>query len=195
MSSAWTIYVTVLTVVMIVGCTWLLWVTSRPARGEGETTGHVWDDDLREYNKPLPRWWLVLFYATILFTIGYQARYPILDGFEGYGGSTSAKEHDAARAQAEATLARLVARFENMPVEDIARDPDGLRLGRSIFGNYCAQCHGSDARGAIGFPNLTDHDWIWGGEPEIILATILDGREGIMPPLAAALGSDLAVSE
>jgi len=195
MSSAWTIYVTVLTVVMIVGCTWLLWVTSRPARGEGETTGHVWDDDLREYNKPLPRWWLVLFYATILFTIGYLVWYPGLGGFEGIGGWTSAKEHDAARAEAEAKLAPLFARFENMPVEDIARDPDGLRLGRSIFGNYCAQCHGSDARGAIGFPNLTDHDWIWGGEPEIILATILDGREGIMPPLAAALGSDLAVSE
>jgi cytochrome c oxidase cbb3-type subunit 3 len=121
MSSAWTIYVTVLTVVMIVGCTWLLWVTSRPARGEGETTGHVWDDDLREYNKPLPRWWLVLFYATILFTIGYLVWYPGLGGFEGIGGWTSAKEHDAARAEAEAKLAPLFARFEYMQVEDIAR--------------------------------------------------------------------------
>lgn len=195
MSSAWSIFVIILTALMIVGCTWLLWSTSRPIKGEGETTGHVWDGDIREYNKPLPRWWLFLFYATIIYAIGYLAYYPGLGNFAGLSGWTSAKEHDAQRDEAEARLAPLFARFENMPIEQIARDPDGLRLGRSVFGNYCAMCHGSDARGAIGFPNLTDSDWLWGGTPDDILATVLDGREGLMPPLAAALGSDLAVSE
>ncbi len=195
MSSAWSIFVIILTVLMIVGCTWLLWATSRPIKGEGETTGHVWDGDIREYNKPLPRWWLILFYATIIYTIGYLAWYPGLGNFAGLGGWTSAKEHDAQRDEAEAKLAPLFARFETMTIEQIAGDPDGLRLGRSVYGNHCAMCHGSDARGAIGFPNLTDNDWLWGGTPDAILTTVLDGREGLMPPLAAALGSDLAVSE
>lgn len=195
MSSAWSIYIIVLTVVMIIGCTWLLWSTSRPIKGEGETTGHVWDGDIREYNKPLPRWWLILFYATIIYSIGYLIWYPGLGNFAGVGGWTSAGEHDAQRDEAEARLAPLFARFETMPIEEIARDPDGLRLGRSVFGNHCAMCHGSDARGAIGFPNLTDNDWLWGGTPEAILTSVLDGREGLMPPLAAAMGSDLAVSE
>ena len=195
MSNAWSIYIIVLTVVMIIGCTWLLWATARPIKDEGETTGHVWDGDIREYNKPLPRWWLILFYATIIYSIGYLIWYPGLGNFAGVSGWTSVKEHDAHRDEAEARLAPLFARFETMPVEEIARDPDGLRLGRSVFGNHCAMCHGSDARGATGFPNLTDKDWLWGGTPDAILTSVLDGREGLMPPLGAALGSDLAISE
>lgn len=195
MSAAWSIFIIVLTVVMIVGCTWLLWSTSRPIKGEGETTGHVWDGDIREYNKPLPRWWLHLFYATIVYSIGYLIWYPGLGNYAGVGEWTSVKQHDADRDEAEARLAPLFARFETMSIEQIAGDADGLRLGRSVFGNHCAMCHGSDARGAIGFPNLTDSDWLWGGTPDAILSSVMDGREGLMPPLGAVLGSDLAVSE
>lgn len=195
MSNAWSWYVITLTVLMIVGCVWLLWYTARPIKGEGETTGHVWDGDIREYNKPLPRWWLYMFYATIVFSIGYLVWYPGLGNFAGTSGWTSAKEHDAERDRQEALLAPVFARFETMPIEQIARDADGLRLGRSVFANNCAMCHGSDARGALGFPNLASASWQWGGEPETILATIVDGRQGIMPPFGDALGSDVAISE
>jgi cytochrome c oxidase cbb3-type subunit 3 len=199
MSSAWSWYIIVLVAINILGCVWLLWWTGR-SRGvtgaDGETTGHAWDDGaIREYNKPLPRWWLNLFYLTIVFSIGYLIWYPGLGSFAGTSGWSSRAQHDAERDRAERQLAPLFARFEAMPIPDIARDPDGLRLGRSVFANNCATCHGSDARGALGFPNLTDAAWHWGGDPEAILTSILAGREGVMPPLGAVLGSDLAITE
>lgn len=197
MSTAWTTWIIVLVAINIVGCAWLLWWTGRaPPAGEGETTGHEWDEGaIREYNKPLPRWWLHLFYITIVFSIGYLIWYPGLGGLPGTSGWTSQAEHDAQRDDNEARLAPLFARFESMPVAAIAGDEEGLRLGRSVFANHCAMCHGSDARGALGFPNLVDGDWQWGGDPDAILASILDGREGLMPPMGAALGSDLAITE
>ncbi len=197
MSTAWSVFIIILVAINIAGCVWLLWWTGRaPAAGEGETTGHAWDEGaIREYNKPLPRWWLYLFFITILFSLAYLAWYPGLGALPGIGGWTSQAEHDAQREENERRLAPLFARFETASIEAIARDPEGLRLGRSVFANHCAMCHGSDARGAIGFPNLIDGSWQWGGDPETILNTILGGREGLMPPLAAALGDDLAVTE
>lgn len=199
MSSAWNWYIIMLVAINILGCAWLLWWTGR-SRGttgsDGETTGHSWDDGaIREYNKPLPRWWLYLFYATIVFSIGYLAWYGGLGAIPGTSGWSSRAEHAADREQNERRLAPVFARFEAMPIEGIAADPDGLRLGRSVFANHCAMCHGSDARGATGFPNLTDGAWAWGGTPDAILASIESGRIGMMPPLAAVLGSDLAVTE
>jgi cytochrome c oxidase cbb3-type subunit 3 len=199
MSSAWSWYIIVMVAINILGCVWLLWWTGR-SRGvtgsDGETTGHAWDDGaIREYNKPLPRWWLNLFYLTIVFSIGYLIWYPGLGSFAGTSGWSSQAQHDAERDRAEQALAPLFARFESMPIPDIAGDPDGLRLGRSVFANHCAMCHGSDARGALGFPNLADAAWNWGGEPDAILTSILAGREGVMPPLGAVLGSDLAITE
>lgn len=197
MSTAWTTWIIVLVAINIVGCVVLLWWTGRaPPAGEGETTGHAWDEGaIREYNKPLPRWWLYLFYITIVFSIGYLIWYPGLGGLPGTSGWTSQGEHDAQRDENEARLAPLFARFESMPLPAIARDEEGLRLGRSVFANHCAMCHGSDARGALGFPSLVDGDWQWGGDPDTILASIMDGREGLMPPMGAALGSDLAITE
>ena len=148
MSNAWSIYIIVLTVVMIIGCTWLLWATARPIKDEGETTGHVWDGDIREYNKPLPRWWLILFYATIIYSIGYLIWYPGLGNFAGISGWTSVKEHDAHRDEAEARLAPLFARFETMPVEEIARDPDGLRRGHRNHGTSRNGCRTPNDPGA-----------------------------------------------
>lgn len=198
MSSAWSWYVIALVVLNIGGCVWLLLGTSKSKAGVSvsgdNTTGHVWDG-IREYTKPLPRWWIILFYLTIVFAVGYLFWFPGLGNFAGKGGWTSTGEHDAAVAAANARLAPLFARYDGKPVVELARDPQALALGKSIFANHCAACHGSDARGAKGYPNLTDADWQWGGDPDTILATILNGRQAAMPPMAPVLGSEQAVTE
>jgi len=195
MSAFWTWFIIILVVINIAGCAWLLWWTSIRRPGEAETTGHVWDGDLREYNKPLPKWWINLFWITIVFSIGYLIWYPGLGGIEGYGRWTSAGEHDAKRAENEAKLAPLFAKFEGQTIPQLAGNEEALRLGQSVFANHCAMCHGSDGRGAKGFPNLVDGVWQWGGEPEQILTSVLAGRQAAMPPFAAVLGSEQAVNE
>lgn len=199
MTTGWSLYVIFLIVLNIVGCAWLLWWTSKrrgdEARNDSETTGHVWDGDLTEYNKPLPRWWIILFWLTIVYSVGYLAWYPGMGNFAGTSGWTSAKEHDAEKAEADARLAEAFGRFDGMPVDEVAKHEEAVAFGARLFQNHCAQCHGSDARGAKGFPNLTDGDWLWGGSPEQILATIVDGRQAAMPALGAAIGGDVGVTE
>lgn len=198
MTTGWSLYVIFLVVLNIVATTWLLWWTARKRKSDGsnaETTGHVWDGDLTEYNKPLPKWWIILFYLTIFYSIGYLAWYPGLGNFAGTSGWSSAKEHDADKADADARLAEAYGKFDGMAIDQIAKDPDALAFGSRLFANHCAMCHGSDARGAKGFPNLTDGDWQWGGSPDDILTTILHGRQAAMPPLEAVLGGDVGVTE
>lgn len=195
MSAFWSWFIIVLVVINIAGCVWLLWYTSRRRPGEAETTGHVWDGDIREYNKPLPKWWINLFWLTIAFSIAYLVYYPGFGRFAGTSGWTSAGEHDRQRAENEARLAPLFARFADKSIAELAADADARALGQSVFANHCAMCHGSDARGARGFPNLTDDSWQWGGEAEQILTSILAGRQAAMPPFAAVLGSEQAVNE
>jgi len=199
MTTGWSLFVIFLIVLNIAGCAWLLWWTSKrrgdEARNNAETTGHVWDGDLTEYNKPLPRWWIILFWLTIVFSIGYLAWYPGMGNFAGTSGWTSAKEHDADKADADARLAEAFGRFDAMPIDEIAQHDEALAFGGRLFQNHCAQCHGADARGAKGFPNLTDGDWLWGGSPDQILATIVQGRQAAMPPLAAAIGGEVGVTE
>ncbi|GAB2661124.1 cytochrome-c oxidase, cbb3-type subunit III [Arenimonas aestuarii] len=199
MTTGWSLYVIFLVVLNIVGCAWLLWWTSKrrgdEARNDSETTGHVWDGDLTEYNKPLPRWWIILFWLTIVYSVGYLVWYPGMGNFSGTSGWTSAKEHDADKAEADARLADAFGRFDGMPIDEVAQHEEALAFGARLFQNHCAQCHGSDARGAKGFPNLTDGDWLWGGAPEQILATIVDGRQAAMPALGAAIGGDVGVTE
>lgn len=184
MSGGWSWYVIALIALNIAGCVWLLWWTSRRRPGDPlpEDTSHVWDGDLTEYNKPLPRWWINLFYITIVFAIGYLVWYPGFGNFAGYGKWTSRVEHDRDAAKATATLEKTFAPYQGQPIDVLARDPQAVKLGRSIFGNTCATCHGSAGKGAIGYPNLTDGIWHWGGNPEQVLQTVLDGREGVMPP-------------
>ena len=198
MTTGWSLYVIALVVLNIVATGWLLWWTARRRKSDGntaETTGHVWDGDLTEYNKPLPKWWINLFWLTIAFSIGYLVWYPGMGSFAGTSGWTSAGEHDAERAAADAKLETAFGRFAAMPIDRIARDPDAVAFGARLFANHCAMCHGSDARGARGFPNLTDASWQWGGSPEEILATVLDGRQAAMPALAPAIGGDVGVTE
>ena len=177
------------------GAVLLLWWTSRPSGNDPDTTGHVWDENITEYNKPLPRWWINLFYLTIIFSVGYLLWYPGLGNLAGKAGWTSAGEHDQDKAEADARLADAFGRFDGMAIDRIATDPDAVAFGSRLFANHCAQCHGADARGARGFPNLTDNDWLWGGKPEDVLQSVLHGRQAAMPPLAAAIGGDVGVTE
>ncbi|MEN5118961.1 cytochrome-c oxidase, cbb3-type subunit III [Luteimonas sp. TWI662] len=200
MSNAWSWYVIAIVAVNIVGCVWLLIWTSRrrPGDPKPDDTSHVWDGDITEYNKPLPKWWINLFYLTVVFAIGYLIWYPGLGNFAGTSGWTSAREHDADKARRDAQLEETFGAFAGKPLEQLAGDPRAMDLGRSIFVNTCAACHGSTAQGAPGYPNLTDNVWNWGGEPERILETVLDGRQGIMPPLGsvlAGIGGDVAVTQ
>lgn len=200
MSAGWSWFVIALIALNIAGCVWLLWWTARRRPGDPapEDTSHVWDGDITEYNKPLPRWWINLFYITIVFGIAYLLWYPGLGSFAGFGGWSSAAEHDAEKARQDAQLETTFAAYTGQPIDVLAHDPQARALGRSIFANTCAACHGSAATGAPGYPNLTDGHWNWGGEPDQILATVLDGREGVMPPLGDVLtgiGGDDAVDQ
>lgn len=197
MTSVWSWYVIALVAINLAGCVWLIRWTGRRRPGDPgpNDTSHVWDGDLTELNQPMPRWWVNLFYLTILFSLGYLAWYPGLGSFKGSSGWTSAGEHDAARAEADARLEATFARFDGRPLEEIARDTEALRHGQSIFANHCATCHGSDARGAKGFPDLTDSIWHWGGAPEQVLETVRQGRQAAMPALGQALGGYAGVTE
>lgn len=160
-----------------------------------ETTGHVWDEDLRELNNPLPRWWLWLFVITTVFGLGYLVIYPGLGNYRGTSGWTSAGQLAEQTASSEALLEKTFEPFEHHTALELARTPAAVRIGRNLFVNNCAACHGSDARGAPGFPNLTDHDWLWGGTPEAIEQSIAQGRTSTMPPWKQALGGDSGVED
>ena len=189
MSGAWSWYIIFLVVLNIAGCGWLLWWTAkrRPGDPKPTDTSHIWDGDITEYNKPLPRWWINLFWITIVFGLAYLAWYPGLGNVIGYGKWTSQNEHAKDKSAYDATLESTFAPFKNQPIDALAHNPAAVKLGRSIFGNTCATCHGSSARGAIGYPDLTDDIWHWGGTPERVLETVLDGREGVMPEWGSAL--------
>jgi cytochrome c oxidase cbb3-type subunit III len=192
-SSFWSIYVAVLTVASILACALLLKVMSTRRATPGakpELHGHVWDEDLQEYNNPLPRWWMWLFYITIVFALVYLFLYPGLGSFAGYlRWSTAANHAEEMKAAAQA-LAPIYDKYRTQDVAAIAGDPAARAIGQRLFLNYCAQCHGSDAAGARGFPNLTDQDWLYGGDAQAIKTSIADGRNGIMPPFGQVLGAE-----
>ena len=189
-SSGWSIYIAVVTVVGLIACFALLIIAARRRVMAGDnTTGHIWDEDLRELNNPLPRWWMWLFVLTIVFAGAYLALYPGLGSAAGSLKWSSAGQHQDEQAKARALTAPLFARLAATPVPDLARNPQAMAVGERLFANNCAACHGADAKGSKGFPNLTDTDWLWGGSPERIQETITQGRQGMMPPIAAAVGS------
>lgn len=189
-NNGWSIFVAAATVLGLVACIVLLLIASRrqPSAADN-TTGHVWDEDLRELNNPLPLWWMGLFVLTVVFSGIYLAFYPGLGSAKGTLGWTSVDEHAADQAQARAAMAPVYAAFTAMAPEALAKDPKAHAIGERLFSNNCATCHGSDAKGSKGFPNLTDKDWLWGGSFETITETITKGREGNMPVMAAAVGS------
>ncbi len=194
MTTFWSTYISVLTIGSLIGLAWLL-LSTRKGQSKNttdQTMGHSFDG-IEEYDNPLPRWWFWLFVGTLVFGAGYLVLYPglgnwkgILPGYE--NGWTGANEWQKEMDKADAKFGPIFARYAAMPVEEVAKDPQALKMGSRLFASNCSVCHGSDAKGAYGFPNLTDHDWRWGGEPETIKASIMNGRHGVMPAWAEVIG-------
>lgn len=191
-SGFWEFYVGVLTIVSVISC-WLLLQSQTRKRVKGEqveTTGHVWDGDLEELNNPLPNWWRWMFYLTIVFAFGYLILFPGLGFWDGSLKWSSQQRYQNEQTHAEQTYGATYAKYLQMPLEEVAADPAAVAIGQNLYLNYCAQCHASDARGSKGFPNLADRDWLYGGDPKVIHQTITAGRNGMMPPMGAALGGE-----
>lgn len=193
MSSSWSIYVIIGVVVQIIAYAWLLLATSK-TEVEGadheNDTGHVWDDDLRELNNPLPKWWLNLFILTLVFGGLYLVLYPGLGNVKGVLGWTQENQFKEEYAVVREARQQYFSQFQGKSTPELAKDPEALKIGSNIFANRCAVCHGSDAQGAIGFPNLADEEWLYGGQPQDIEKSITDGRRGVMPPFGDVLGED-----
>jgi len=188
-SSGWSLFVAASTILGLLLCLVLLIIASRrKVMASDNTTGHVWDEDLRELNNPLPRWWMGLFVLTVVFAGIYLGLYPGLGSVAGSLGWTSVGQHKAEMDQARTAMAPIYAKFSAMSAEQLHQDPQAMAIGERLFANNCAACHGSDAKGSKGFPNLTDQDWLWGGKLETIEETITKGRNGMMPVMAAAVG-------
>lgn len=195
MSPFWSGYVSFLTIITLVAMAVLIFATRKGQRNDttNDTVGHSYDG-IEEYDNPLPRWWFMLFVGTIIFASGYLVLYPglgnwtgILPGYE--GGWTQVKQYEREMSKAKELYDPLYQQFRSMPIEQVAKNPEAQAIGRSLFLNNCAVCHGSDAKGSIGFPNLADNDWRWGGEPETIKTTIMEGRQGIMAAWGETLGN------
>ncbi len=191
MNGGWAWYIAILTIMSLIGLFWLAMALSgRKPEGPVETSGHVWDEDLKEYNNPLPRWWLNLFYITIIWGALYLIAYPGLGAFRGLLGWSQEDRYQQEMAAAGEKYAPLFERYAQIDVAQLASDPEASKVGEHLYAAYCTGCHGSDARGARGFPNLRDDDWLYGGEAAQIKTTILDGRRGVMPAWAAVVGAD-----
>ena len=194
MTTFWSTWICVLTIGSLIGLTWLL-IGTRKGETKGsvdQTMGHSFDG-IEEYDNPLPQWWFMLFAGTLVFAVGYLILYPglgnwkgILPGYE--NGWTGVHEWEKEMDKADAKFGPIFAKFAAMPVEEVAKDPQALKMGGRLFASNCSVCHGSDAKGAYGFPNLTDKDWRWGGEPETIKASIMGGRHGVMPAWSEVIG-------
>ena len=191
LSSFWNWFVIILTIGSILACWWLLHWTKGISNRDGKnigSTGHVWDENLVELNAPLPRWWLHLFNITIVFALVYMVFYPGLGNVPGLFGWTEIGSYDAEVGQVHATQETVYARYREADPAELMADAEANAIGRRLFANNCAMCHGSDGRGAAGFPNLTDGDWLYGDAYDQVLNTINSGRGGVMPPMGAALG-------
>ena len=199
----WNWYVILIVLISILACGAFLWSQSihHPETAQTtNTTGHVWDETLQEYNNPLPRWWMWLFYLTIVFALVYAALYPTLGKIPGIFGWTSAGAHQKEVEAVDAQIKPLFDKYLKMNLKAVAADKDAVEMGGRLYQTYCVQCHGVTAQGAKdkGFPNLTDKDWQWGGEPEQIVATITEGRTGMMPPYGGnpeAVGGEAGAKE
>lgn len=193
-SPFWNLFITITVVLSFIGIIWLIrWMSVRKKQQPGapvEATGHVWDGDLQELNNPLPGWWLMLFYITLIFGAVYLTLYPGLGTYRGLLGYTMAGRYADEMKNADSQYGPLFAKYQKIDIPTLARDENAVKTGRRLFLTYCMVCHGSDAGGGPGFPNLRDQDWLYGGKPEEIEATINDGRNGVMPPWIGVLGKE-----
>lgn len=189
-SGFWNTYVMGLVALSLLFCLFVLVSNNKRESGSVELHGHVWDENIAEYNNPLPRWWLYLFWITLIFAVAYLAMYPGFGNTKGVLGWSAVGQYETEMRQAEERYAPIFAKYQGMDVAAVAADEEARGAGKRLFVTYCAQCHGADARGAKGFPNLTDKAWNWGGEAETIKTTITGGRMGMMPPFGPVLGPE-----
>jgi cytochrome c oxidase cbb3-type subunit 3 len=188
-SGFWDVYIAVITIVSIVACGVFLKMQSvRRLEAGKPPVAHVWDEDLTEYQNPLPRWWIWLFYITIVFGLVYLVLYPGLGSYKGLWNWTEVGQFEEETARAEQKFGPIYDKFAAQDLRQVAASREALAIGQKLFLNHCAGCHASDAAGSRGFPSLTDRDWLWGGAPETIEASITDGRTGVMPPWGPVLG-------
>ena len=193
MPTFWHIYIAAGTLLTIFFCGWLIAWSAKQGpqnKSDEETVGHVWDGDLEEWNNPLPRWWLYLFFITIFWGLGYLVAFPGLGGFKGLIGWSSTGQYEQEIAAARERYEPIYAEYAAMDWDALVRHPEARQLGASLYASYCTTCHGSDARGAKGFPNLADDNWQWGSSEQQMIATITNGRVAVMPVLTPALGGD-----
>jgi cytochrome c oxidase cbb3-type subunit 3 len=194
MSGFWNLWIAGLVTLNIGFVTWLLLATTSKKKGDQaagpETTGHTWDGDLKEYNNPLPRWWLGIFYGSIVFAVIYLVIFPGFGSFAGVNGWSQVKQWSAAKADADAVVAREFAKFDGKSVEELSTDPAAIKVAKNLFAANCAMCHGSDAHGGKGFPNLTSPNLTYGRTAADIVTTISAGRIGVMPAWGPTLGAD-----
>ena len=198
MTTFWSWFVAIGTIVFIIWCVWLIGWSAKQGpqnKGDEELVGHKWDGDLEEWNNPAPKWWLDLYFITIAWAIGYLIVFPGIGIFDGVAGWTSGGQYEEEMQRAEERYAPIYEKFAAMDFDALVKDEEALSLGRSLYASYCTTCHGSDARGAPGYPNLTDNDWQWGGSEQDIITSISKGRIAVMTPWAQILGSDEAVDD
>lgn len=197
MSDFWSFWVIAIVTINLGGCAWLLWWVSQPIDNEpasGESMGHAFDG-IEEYNNPMPRWWVGLFVATIIFAVGYLIAYPGYGNWKGLLTVDGKPWTAVGQWQAEVDAANkefspIFAKFAAMPVEEVAQNEDARGMGQRLFLTNCALCHGSNAHGGHGFPNLTDNDWLYGGTPDAIKQSITNGRIAGMPAWSTTLGDE-----
>jgi cytochrome c oxidase cbb3-type subunit 3 len=189
LTSFWNWYVIVITIFTILASLWLLrWTKNAGNQDEGDgSTGHVWDEDLVELNNPLPRWWLQLFYITIIFAFVYFALYGGLGNLGGYLGWSQEGQYDAEMQTAIEAQEAVFSRYRQMDNDALMADAEANATGQRLYANSCAMCHGSDARGAKGFPNLADDDWLYGDSFDAVMHSIVKGRVGVMPVMVGGL--------
>ncbi|SBS32020.1 Cbb3-type cytochrome c oxidase subunit CcoP2 [Marinomonas aquimarina] len=192
LSSFWSGWIIVISLGSILGSFLLLSIVRKGQRFNSETTqtvGHEFDG-IEEYDNPLPRWWYWMFVLTVVFALGYLALYPGLGNFKGLLGWSQETAYEREVAKAEAEFGPMFAQFSQTPIEELAQNDQAMRIGQRLFANNCAQCHGSAATGSYGFPNLTDNDWLYGGDAAAISQTILKGRVAAMPAWGPMLGEE-----
>jgi cytochrome c oxidase cbb3-type subunit 3 len=195
-SIGWGIFISFVAIVGIIWCLYLLFSQRKTkvalkADGTVEDTGHVWDGDLRELNNPLPRWWMWMFVIGCVFSAIYLVLYPGMGAYKGLLGFSTAGALEESLQHANEELKPVYAKYMSMTIPEVAADPQAREMGQRLFLNYCSQCHGSDAGGSKGFPNLTDKDWLYGGDPDTIKTTIVGGRSGVMPPFPQLSSEDI----
>lgn len=196
MASFWHWFIAIGTILFVIWCGWIVAWSSKqgpPNVSDDELVGHKWDGDLEEWNNPAPRWWLYLYFITIIWAVGYLIAYPGLGNYQGVLGWSQKGQYEEQMAAAEERYQPIYERFAAMPWEERIAHPEAIELGASLYASYCTTCHGSDARGAKGYPNLTDSEWQWGSNEQQIVTSILDGRRAAMPVLTSALGGEEGV--